>query len=67
MKNRRTLGIASLSLGVALLASAALKGETVAAVPEKLRIPDGQKPSLEVKASGVQIYKATYAFSVAKP
>ena len=55
MKNRRTIGIGALSLSVALLASAALKGET-ASVPEKLRAPDTQKLSLEVKAAGVQIY-----------
>ena len=56
MKNRRTIGIASLSLGVALLVSTTLKGETAAAIPEKLNVPDTQKPSLEVKATGVQIY-----------
>jgi hypothetical protein len=56
MKNPRTIGIGALSLGVALLASTSLKGETAATVPEKLRIPDTQKQSLEVKATGVQIY-----------
>jgi hypothetical protein len=56
MKNRRTIEIGFLSLAVALLASAPLKGETAAAVPEKLKVPDTQKLSLEVKATGVQIY-----------
>ena len=56
MKNRRTIEIGFLSLAVALLASAPLKGEAAAAVPEKLKVPDTQKLSLEVKATGVQIY-----------
>src|ERR1017187_9585046 len=56
MKNRRTIGIAFVSLAVALLASATLRSETTAAVPEKLKVPDTQKLSLEVKATGVQIY-----------
>lgn len=57
MKNRRTIGIAFLSLAAALLASGTLKAETAAAaVPEKLKLPDTQKLSLEVKAAGVQIY-----------
>jgi len=56
MKNRKAIGIACLSLGVALFTSATLKGETAAAIPEKLKIPDAQKVSLEVKAAGVQIY-----------
>ena len=56
MKNRKTIGIACLSLGVALLASATLQGETASAIPEKLKIPDTQTLALEVKATGVQIY-----------
>ena len=56
MKNRRTIGMAFLSLAVALLASATLRSETTATVPEKLEVPDTQKLSLEVKATGVQIY-----------
>jgi hypothetical protein len=56
MNNPRTIGIGALSLGVALLASISLRGENAATVPEKLKIPDTQKQSLEVKATGVQIY-----------
>ena len=59
MKNRKTVAIACLSLGVALLAKAPLKGETAAAIPEKLKAPDTQKQSLEVKATGVQIYSCS--------
>ena len=56
MKTRRNIGMACLSLGVVLLASGTLKGEKTAAIPEKLKLPDTQKISLEVKAIGVQIY-----------
>jgi hypothetical protein len=56
MKNRKTIGPAILSLAVAFLASATLKGENAAALPEKLRVPDTQRLSLEVKATGVQVY-----------
>ncbi|HEX5854232.1 MAG TPA: DUF3455 domain-containing protein [Thermoanaerobaculia bacterium] len=59
MKNRSTIGTAILSLAVALSASGNLKGETPTAVPEKLKVPDTQRLSLEVQATGVQIYACT--------
>jgi hypothetical protein len=59
MKNRKTIGIACLSLGVALLASATLQGETAAAIPQKLKAPDTQTLALAVKATGVQIYSCS--------
>jgi hypothetical protein len=56
MRNRSTNGIAVLSLAVALAAPASLKGETAPTIPDKIKLPDSQKVSLEVKATGVQIY-----------
>jgi len=59
MRNRSTNGIAVLSLAVALAAPASLKGETASAIPDKLSLPDSQKVSLEVSATGVQIYSCS--------
>jgi hypothetical protein len=56
MRNQRTIGIAVLSLAMAFIASASPKSETAAAIPDTLKLPDTQKTSLEVKATGVQIY-----------
>lgn len=56
MRYLSPIRITLLSLAAALVAAAPLKAETGAAIPEKLRLPDGQKVSLEVRASGVQIY-----------
>lgn len=59
MRNRSTIGIAALSLAVTLVASVSLNGETATAIPEKLKLPDTQKVSLEVTATGVQIYSCS--------
>lgn len=59
MKNQSTIGIAALSLAATLVAPASLNGETAAAIPEKLKLPDTQKVSCEVKATGVQIYSCS--------
>ena len=56
MRNRPTIGIPILALFVTLAAPASLKGETAPAIPDKLKLPDSQQVSLEVKATGVQIY-----------
>jgi hypothetical protein len=59
MRIRSTTAIAVLLFAVALAAPASLSGETAAAIPEKLKLPDSQKVSLEVKATGVQIYSCS--------
>jgi hypothetical protein len=56
MRNLSPIRITLLSFTAALVATATLKAETGAAIPEKLRLPDSQKVSLEVRATGVQIY-----------
>ena len=56
MRTRSPNGIAVLSLAMALATPASLKGETAPAIPDKLKLPDSQQVSLEVRASGVQIY-----------
>ena len=56
MRTRSPIGIAVLSLAMALATPASLKGETAPAIPDKLKLPDSQQVSLEVRATGVQIY-----------